>query len=187
MSNYDTIATPVMNNNPFKAAVIDSNLTTSQLEDSESKRIAKSKVLLRAAKSITKTKSVSGSFIVKTTVHKTPVKAKTKFDQDYSDNKSPIPHQRGDDAYQDSINQLSPITDKNSAEKSFIAMKMSLNPLIKNTFASPDKSRVNNIDMSYIDQKANDQPPSSVNRFSFSAIKPKKSTTIMKSKIDTVP
>jgi hypothetical protein len=80
MSNYDTIATTIVNKNPFKAAVIDSNLTTSQLEDSESKRIAKSKVLLRAAKSITKTKSVSGSFIVKTTVHKTPVKAKTKFD-----------------------------------------------------------------------------------------------------------
>ena len=64
---------------------------------------------------------------------------------------------------------------------------MNLNPLIKNTFASPDRSRVNNIDMSYIDQKPNDQPQSSVNRFSFSAIKPKKNTINMRTKLETVP
>ena len=76
MSNYDTIATPVLNQNPFKTSALNSDVSLSQFENSESKRIAQSKVLLRAAKSITKTKSISGNFIVKTTVTRTPVKSK---------------------------------------------------------------------------------------------------------------
>ena len=80
LSSYDTLATPV-DNNAYKTAANNATVTINNpLENSESKRAAQSKILQRAARSITKTKSVSGNFIVKTTVMKTPAKNQVKFD-----------------------------------------------------------------------------------------------------------
>ena len=90
-SNYDTVAAPVgdSNNrrkNPFKvnpnsnscifgskSGINSSDFTTDSCGgicsgENSSKALSKSNVFLRAARSITKTKSVSGSFIVKTTI-----------------------------------------------------------------------------------------------------------------------
>ena len=85
-SNYDTVAAPVGDNNrrknPFKVQpgstsciFGDQNASNSSdiqdalcSKDSSSKALVKSNVFLRAARSITKTKSVQGSFIVKTTI-----------------------------------------------------------------------------------------------------------------------
>ena len=75
---------------------------------------------------------------------------------------------------------MSPITDKGSDEKKFIALNMNPNPLIKNTFASPDRSRMNEMDQNYND-------PSSSIRYSFSAIKPKNTLKNMKSKLEPAP
>ena len=87
-SNYDTVAEPIArhrsNSNPFKAKpgsisfcnpssispIVDSN-------EQNKRSITKSNVFLRAARSITKTKSVSGNFIVKTTICKSMAKAPT--------------------------------------------------------------------------------------------------------------
>ena len=72
LSNYDSCATTIIDGkkNPFKASLMHS-------EQKDSQRVAQSKVLMRAARSITKTKSVSGdggSFILKTKISKSTEK-----------------------------------------------------------------------------------------------------------------
>ena len=82
-SNYDTVAMPIseQRKNPFKhkpGSLQCSANTSSVLEansnDCNTRSVKKSNVFLRAARSITKTKSVSGSFIVKTMICKSNVK-----------------------------------------------------------------------------------------------------------------
>ncbi len=88
-SNYDTVAAPIgdknRRKNPFKlnpasnSCIFGSQNNINQKDFTDSvisnnecggnqKALSKSNVFLRAARSITKTKSVSGSFIVKTTI-----------------------------------------------------------------------------------------------------------------------
>ena len=64
LSNYDSSATPVFDQNKGKIP-----------EQKEARTIVQSKVLVGAARSITKTKSISGSFIVtKTRISKSSLK-----------------------------------------------------------------------------------------------------------------
>ena len=83
VSNYDTVAVPCNGNseqrrNTFKVKPssisfnVGSNATNTveATPCDKNKAFAKSNVFLRAARSITKTKSVSGNFIVKTTICK---------------------------------------------------------------------------------------------------------------------
>ena len=98
ISNYDTVAMPCgdqSRKNPFKAKpssisyVIGSSAThnssTFDTSTDKSRAQAKSNVLLRAARSITKTKSISGSFIVKTTIRKGSAHQGNKASDDSSD------------------------------------------------------------------------------------------------------
>ena len=119
LSNYDTIATPIHNANPFKSAAINANISFSNLESSDSKKAAQSRVLMRAAKSITKTKSSNGSFILKTTIYKSPVKAKINDELSQTID-SPLKHAEA--VKRGAMAELSPISDNTSCQKSFIAM-----------------------------------------------------------------
>ena len=91
MMDYDTVAIPCSRRSTFKmkpssvsynatTCMSGVNATTAPFDaipedcgmpsTCDNRAISKSKVLLRAARSITKTKSVSGNFIVKTTICK---------------------------------------------------------------------------------------------------------------------
>ena len=113
-SNYDTVAMPVNNTstrqNPFKqkpssiSCVMPGN-STGQIHSSSVKPVvdgsavnkpfSKSNVFLRAARSITKTKSVSGSFIVKTTICKSINTKPTTIANDEAEDQSTDANQRG--------------------------------------------------------------------------------------------
>ena len=111
--------------------------------ESNNRSSKKSNVFLRAARSITKTKSVSGNFIVKTMICKSNIKhAKDPSSDDREttvDNKgasvSIIP------ANKNEINSPEVSPKASSGGKYFMSMQMTPNPLIKNSFASPVKDQ----------------------------------------------
>ena len=89
-SNYDTVAIPIQENrqNPFKTrpgSLIEAEVSADMRSNS------KSNVFLRAARSITKTKSVSGNFIVKTTICKSNNKPRAEEKETLKDNIIPAP------------------------------------------------------------------------------------------------
>ena len=111
------------------------------LDGSVGRSISKSNVFLRAARSITKTKSVSGNFIVKTTITKSNIKtgAENK-DTEARNETSQVCTMPDIVTGHDNSPQISPRhTEKSASSKHFMSMQMTPNPLIKNSFASPVK------------------------------------------------
>ena len=152
-SNYDTVAMPIVqhrnNSNPFKAkpgsisCVMNPSSVSAAAVDStdlNKRSISKSNVFLRAARSITKTKSVSGNFIVKTTICKSTVKRPTEEkDASVENSGTSMPTISKQN---DFSSQASPRATDKSSNKYFMSMQMTPNPLIKNSFASPVKEQV---------------------------------------------
>jgi len=98
-------------------------------------------VFLRAARSITKTKSVSGNFIVKTTICKSiNLNRLASPDSSADENKTSMPEIVQSNNLSD---PASPLATHTSPSK-MIGMQMTPNPLIKNSFASPVKLGVGN-------------------------------------------
>ena len=135
--------------NPFKQkpGSLQCSANTSQVleaaNENNTRSVKKSNVFLRAARSITKTKSVSGNFIVKTMICKSNVKRQYEPENDNKessvDNKGasvPMNPANKDDV---SSPQVSPKA--STGGKYFMSMQMTPNPLIKNSFASPVKEQ----------------------------------------------
>jgi len=101
-SNYDTVAKPYesgQRRNPFKAkpssisfVISGGGTDASTIDQCEpANSYSKSNVFLRAARSITKTKSVSGNFIVKTTICKSSNFVRQGSDETCEDSKAVMP------------------------------------------------------------------------------------------------
>ena len=135
--------------NPFKQkpGSLQCSANTSHVleaaNENNTRSVKKSNVFLRAARSITKTKSVSGNFIVKTMICKSNVKRQYPPENDEKetsvDNKGAsvpmIPAKKNEI----SSPQVSPRA--STGGKYFMSMQMTPNPLIKNSFASPVKEQ----------------------------------------------
>ena len=108
-------------------------------------------MFLRAARSITKTKSVSGNFIVKTMICKSNIKRNdyTATQEEESCGAS-MPMITAQQSTAVATNEVgSPrASPRASSGRHFMSMQMTPNPLIKNSFASPVKAQI-------IDRSAN--------------------------------
>lgn len=135
-SNYDTVAVSMTDArpSPFKANNLQQENAKETLFD-RPRPSSKSNVFLRAARSITKTKSVSGNFIVTTMISKTAATAKegSKFPESCKD----VSAAATDVRLADFSSQVSP-RNHPRAGRSVHAIHKTPNPLIKNSFASAE-------------------------------------------------